>query len=139
MYVNDDGARIWTLSELDPNFGTGFICPLLFIDDHFKLADDFYSQAILIDPKNPELFSDHAQANIKLENFIVGDEVEEKSAHENADVLAHSTIKPALLDKNDAKDAPEAYKKLSSKEVSATFLVYDWIWSITYNSCALAN
>ncbi|KAK9060870.1 hypothetical protein SSX86_018050 [Deinandra increscens subsp. villosa] len=40
-----------------------------FIDDHFELAVDFYSQAILIDPKNPELFSDRAQANIKLENF----------------------------------------------------------------------
>ncbi|KAK9050385.1 hypothetical protein SSX86_008063 [Deinandra increscens subsp. villosa] len=40
-----------------------------FIDDHFELAVDFYSQAIAIDPKNPELFSDRAQANIKLKNF----------------------------------------------------------------------
>ncbi|KAI7731963.1 hypothetical protein M8C21_008975, partial [Ambrosia artemisiifolia] len=40
-----------------------------FIDDHFELAVDFYSQAILIDPHNPDLFSDRAQANIKLNNF----------------------------------------------------------------------
>ncbi|THG01620.1 hypothetical protein TEA_016094 [Camellia sinensis var. sinensis] len=40
-----------------------------FIDDHFELAVDLYSQAIAIDPKNAELFSDRAQANIKLNNF----------------------------------------------------------------------
>ncbi|KAI3800194.1 hypothetical protein L1987_35504 [Smallanthus sonchifolius] len=40
-----------------------------FIDDHFELAVDFYSQAILIDPENPDLFSERAQANIKLKNF----------------------------------------------------------------------
>ncbi|CAN4097549.1 unnamed protein product [Withania somnifera] len=40
-----------------------------FIDDHFQLAIDFYSQAIAITPNNPELFADRAQANIKLHNF----------------------------------------------------------------------
>ncbi|XP_058206034.1 protein SGT1 homolog [Rhododendron vialii] len=40
-----------------------------FIDDHFELAVDLYSQAISMDPKNAELFSDRAQANIKLRNF----------------------------------------------------------------------
>ncbi|MFS8032825.1 putative tetratricopeptide-like helical domain superfamily [Helianthus anomalus] len=40
-----------------------------FIDDHFELAVDLYSQAILIDPTNADLFSDRAQANIKLHNF----------------------------------------------------------------------
>ncbi|KAI3818014.1 hypothetical protein L1987_11816 [Smallanthus sonchifolius] len=40
-----------------------------FIDDHFELAVDLYSQAILINPTNADLFSDRAQANIKLQNF----------------------------------------------------------------------
>ncbi|XP_071686199.1 protein SGT1 homolog B-like [Rutidosis leptorrhynchoides] len=40
-----------------------------FIDDHFELAVDYYSQAIAINPNNADLFSDRAQANIKLENF----------------------------------------------------------------------
>ncbi|XP_057951100.1 protein SGT1 homolog B-like [Malania oleifera] len=40
-----------------------------FIDDHFELAVDLYSQAIDMDSKNPELFADRAQANIKLNNF----------------------------------------------------------------------
>ncbi|KAI3704857.1 hypothetical protein L1987_75086 [Smallanthus sonchifolius] len=40
-----------------------------FIDDHFELAVDFYSQAIAINPNIPDLFSDRAQANIKLKNF----------------------------------------------------------------------
>ncbi|KAJ8554371.1 hypothetical protein K7X08_025049 [Anisodus acutangulus] len=40
-----------------------------FIDDHFELAVDLYTQAISISPKNPELFADRAQANIKLNYF----------------------------------------------------------------------
>lgn len=40
-----------------------------FIDDHFELAVDLYSQAIALSPKNAELFADRAQANIKLKNF----------------------------------------------------------------------
>ncbi|KAK6925886.1 Tetratricopeptide repeat [Dillenia turbinata] len=40
-----------------------------FIDDHFELAVDFYSQAINFSPKNAELFADRAQANLKLNNF----------------------------------------------------------------------
>nr|WNT99869.1 suppressor of G2 allele of SKP1 [Gymnema sylvestre] len=40
-----------------------------FIDDHFELAVDLYSQAIALSPKNAELFADRAQANIKLNNF----------------------------------------------------------------------
>ncbi|KAL3365730.1 hypothetical protein AABB24_010730 [Solanum stoloniferum] len=40
-----------------------------FIDDHFELAVDLYSQAIAITPNNAELFADRAQANIKLRNF----------------------------------------------------------------------
>ncbi|KAL8210883.1 hypothetical protein R6Q57_005320 [Mikania cordata] len=40
-----------------------------FIDDHFELSVDFYSQAIVYDPNNSELYSDRAQANIKLKNL----------------------------------------------------------------------
>ncbi|CAH9137010.1 unnamed protein product [Cuscuta epithymum] len=40
-----------------------------FIDDHFELAVDLYSQAIALSPNNAELFVDRAQANIKLQNF----------------------------------------------------------------------
>ncbi|KAK3008268.1 hypothetical protein RJ639_014954 [Escallonia herrerae] len=39
-----------------------------FIDDHFELAVDLYSQAIAMSP-NAELFADRAQANIKVNNF----------------------------------------------------------------------
>ncbi|CAK7338713.1 unnamed protein product [Dovyalis caffra] len=40
-----------------------------FIDDHFELAVDLYSQAIALNPSNPDLFADRAQANIKLNNL----------------------------------------------------------------------
>ncbi|KAI4330912.1 hypothetical protein MLD38_029152 [Melastoma candidum] len=40
-----------------------------FIDDHFELAVDLYSQAISLSPSNPDLFADRAQANLKLRNF----------------------------------------------------------------------
>lgn len=40
-----------------------------FIDDHFELAVDLYTQAIALTPTNAELFADRAQANIKLRNF----------------------------------------------------------------------
>ncbi|XP_073297760.1 protein SGT1 homolog isoform X2 [Primulina huaijiensis] len=40
-----------------------------FIDDHFELAIDLYSQAISLNPNSADLFTDRAQANIKLRNF----------------------------------------------------------------------
>ncbi|KAE8729960.1 putative NADH dehydrogenase 1 alpha subcomplex subunit 5 [Hibiscus syriacus] len=40
-----------------------------FIDDHFELALDLYSQAVELNPKNAELYADRAQANIKLNNL----------------------------------------------------------------------
>lgn len=40
-----------------------------FIDDHFDLAVDLYTQAIALSPTAAELFADRAQANIKLQNF----------------------------------------------------------------------
>ncbi|XP_051122878.1 protein SGT1 homolog [Andrographis paniculata] len=40
-----------------------------FIDDHFELAVELYTQAIALSPNNADLFADRAQANIKLRNF----------------------------------------------------------------------
>ncbi|XP_018838600.1 protein SGT1 homolog [Juglans regia] len=40
-----------------------------FIDDHFELAEQLYSQAIALNPTRAELFADRAQANLKLNNF----------------------------------------------------------------------
>lgn len=40
-----------------------------FVDDNFDLAIDLYSQAIDLQPSDPALFADRAQANIKLSNF----------------------------------------------------------------------
>lgn len=40
-----------------------------FIDDHFELALELYSQAIDLNPSYAELYADRAQANIKLSNF----------------------------------------------------------------------
>ncbi|GMY07338.1 protein SGT1 homolog isoform X2 [Fagus crenata] len=40
-----------------------------FIDDHFELAVDLYTQAIDLNPNSAELFAERAQANIKLNNF----------------------------------------------------------------------
>ncbi|KAK9063073.1 hypothetical protein SSX86_016943 [Deinandra increscens subsp. villosa] len=56
------------------------------------------------DPRDLVLLDETRNTNI---NCKVGDEVEEK---------AHSSIKLAPLDKNNAKDTFETYKKLSSKE-----------------------
>ncbi|KAL9392245.1 hypothetical protein Peur_016165 [Populus x canadensis] len=40
-----------------------------FIDDHFELAVDLYTQAIALNPTNPDLLADRAQANIKLNSL----------------------------------------------------------------------
>ncbi|RVX01932.1 Protein SGT1-like [Vitis vinifera] len=42
-----------------------------FIDDHFELAVDLYTQAIEINPNHAELYVERSQANIKLNNFTV--------------------------------------------------------------------
>lgn len=40
-----------------------------FIDDHFELAVDLYTQAIGFNPDRAELYAERSQANIKLDNF----------------------------------------------------------------------
>ncbi|KAM5584323.1 hypothetical protein ABKV19_003942 [Rosa sericea] len=42
-----------------------------FIDDHSELTADLYTQAIVVDPNNSELYSDRTQANIKSNNLTV--------------------------------------------------------------------
>ena len=40
-----------------------------YIDNHFELAAELYSQAIKQNPESAELFAERAQANIKLNCF----------------------------------------------------------------------
>ena len=40
-----------------------------YIDDHFQLAAELFTQAIEQNPQNAELFAERAQANIKLNCF----------------------------------------------------------------------
>lgn len=40
-----------------------------FVDDDFELAVDLNTRALELDPANADLYSDRAQANIKLNNF----------------------------------------------------------------------
>ncbi|KAJ0856230.1 putative CS domain, SGS domain, HSP20-like chaperone, tetratricopeptide repeat-containing [Helianthus annuus] len=98
-----------------------------FIDDHFELAVDLYSQAIVIDPQNPELFSDRAQANIKLKNFT--DAVADASKAMELDpsnpkaYLRKGTACFSLEEYQTAKTAFEAGSKLAPGDTRFT----DWI------------
>lgn len=67
-----------------------------FIDDHFELAVELYSQAILIDPKNSELFSDRSQANIKLKNFT-GISLLFYDPIEKSTLISHVTVNSNLI------------------------------------------
>ncbi|KAL4575839.1 hypothetical protein LXL04_011926 [Taraxacum kok-saghyz] len=75
-----------------------------YIDDHFELAVELYSQAILIDPNNSELFSDRAQANIKLKNFT------EAVADANKAIELDSSNYKAYLRKGTACFSLEEYQ-----------------------------
>ncbi|KAI7727698.1 hypothetical protein M8C21_021810 [Ambrosia artemisiifolia] len=98
-----------------------------FIDDHFELAVDLYSEAILIDPNNPLLFSDRAQANIKLHNFTeaVADAnkaIELDPSNPKA-YLRKGTACFSLEEYQTAKTAFEAGSKLAPEDARFT----DWI------------
>ncbi|GER49791.1 SGT1 [Striga asiatica] len=75
-----------------------------FIDDHFELAVDLYSQAIALSPSNAELFADRAQANIKLQNFT------EAVADANKAIGLNSSITKAYLRKGMACMKLEEYQ-----------------------------
>ncbi|CAN1751455.1 Protein SGT1 homolog B [Linum perenne] len=75
-----------------------------FIDDHFQLAADLYSQAIDLSPNSPELFVDRAQANIKLGNFT------EAVSDANKAIQLDSSIARAYLRKGIACMKLEEYQ-----------------------------
>ncbi|GER25208.1 SGT1 [Striga asiatica] len=75
-----------------------------FIDDHFELAVDLYSQAISLSPNNAELFADRAQANIKLQNFT------EAVADANKAIRLDPNISKAYLRKGMACIKLEEYQ-----------------------------
>ncbi|KAI3961552.1 hypothetical protein MKW92_032746 [Papaver armeniacum] len=75
-----------------------------FVDDNFELAIDLYTQAITLDPSNPDLFADRAQANIKLENFT------EAVADSNRAIVLDPTMAKAYLRKGTACIKLEEYQ-----------------------------
>ncbi|PWA80795.1 SGT1-like protein [Artemisia annua] len=98
-----------------------------FIDDHFELAVDYYSQAIALDPQTSHLFSDRSQANIKLNNFTeaVADAnkaIELDSSNAKA-YLRKGTACFSLEEYHTAKAAFEAGSKLAPEDARFT----DWI------------
>ncbi|GMH28107.1 hypothetical protein Nepgr_029950 [Nepenthes gracilis] len=75
-----------------------------FIDDHFELAVDLYSQAIDLAPTNAELYADRAQANIKLNNFT------DAVADANRAIELDSSMAKAYLRKGTACIKLEEYQ-----------------------------
>ncbi|XP_042053165.1 protein SGT1 homolog isoform X2 [Salvia splendens] len=75
-----------------------------FIDDHFELAVDLYSQAIALTPSSADLFIDRAQANIKLHNFT------EAVADANKAIELDPSIAKAYLRKGAACIQLEEYQ-----------------------------
>ncbi|GAV76323.1 CS domain-containing protein/SGS domain-containing protein/TPR_2 domain-containing protein/TPR_11 domain-containing protein [Cephalotus follicularis] len=75
-----------------------------FIDDHFELALDLYSQAIALNPNNADLFVDRAQANIKLHNLT------EAVADANKAIELDSSSSKAYLRKGTACMKLEEYQ-----------------------------
>ncbi|KAG5533809.1 hypothetical protein RHGRI_027863 [Rhododendron griersonianum] len=75
-----------------------------FIDDHFELAVDLYSQAIAMEPANAELFADRAQANLKLNNFT------EAVADANKAIELDPSMAKAYLRKGNACIKLEEYQ-----------------------------
>ena len=68
-----------------------------FIDDHFELALDLYSQAIKLNLENAELYADRAQANIKLNNLLEA-EADANKAIELDPSMSKAYLRKALVD-----------------------------------------
>ncbi|PQM40232.1 protein SGT1 homolog [Prunus yedoensis var. nudiflora] len=75
-----------------------------FIDDHFELAVDLYTQAIALNPQNAELYSDRAQANIKSNNLT------EAVSDANKAIELDSSLSKAYLRKGIACIRLEEYQ-----------------------------
>ncbi|BFG23422.1 hypothetical protein CerSpe_096960 [Prunus speciosa] len=75
-----------------------------FIDDHFELAVDLYTQAIALNPQNAELYSDRAQANIKSNSLT------EAVSDANKAIELDSSLSKAYLRKGIACIRLEEYQ-----------------------------
>ncbi|XP_034710883.1 protein SGT1 homolog isoform X1 [Vitis riparia] len=75
-----------------------------FIDDHFELAVDLYTQAIEINPNHAELYVERSQANIKLNNFT------EAVADANRAIELDPSMSKAFLRKGTACMKLEEYQ-----------------------------
>ncbi|KAI5347122.1 Hypothetical predicted protein [Prunus dulcis] len=75
-----------------------------FIDDHFDLAVELYTQAIAHNPQNAELYSDRAQANIKSNNLT------EAVSDANKAIELDSSLSKAYLRKGIACFKLEEYQ-----------------------------
>ncbi|KAL7107025.1 hypothetical protein ACP275_06G028000 [Erythranthe tilingii] len=91
-----------------------------FIDDHFELAVDLYTQAIGLSPTTAELFADRAQANIKLRNFT------EAVADANKAIELDSTMAKTYLRKGVACINLEEYETAKAAlETGASLAPHD--------------
>ncbi|GLT77749.1 hypothetical protein SLA2020_493090 [Shorea laevis] len=98
-----------------------------FFEDNFELAVDFYSKAIDLNPNDPHLFADRAQANIKLKNFT------EAIADANQAIALDPKMAKGYLRKgtacmkcgeyHTAKDALEAGAALAENDSRFTTLI----------------
>ncbi|KAK4745500.1 hypothetical protein SAY87_011812 [Trapa incisa] len=96
-------------SDLEANAKTAFI------DDHFELAVDLYTQALSLDPNNAELFADRAQANLKLRNYT------EAVADANRAIQLDPNMAKAYLRKGNACFELEEYQTAKAAlELGAT-------------------
>ncbi|MBA0794218.1 hypothetical protein Gohar_018568 [Gossypium harknessii] len=97
-----------------------------FIDDHFELALDLYSQAIQLKPKNVELYADRAQANIKLNN-LTEDVTDANKAIELDPSMSKAYLRKTLgdfsLEYQTAKAALEAGATLAPGELRFSKLI----------------
>ncbi|CAI0417075.1 unnamed protein product [Linum tenue] len=86
-----------------------------FLDDDFKLAVDFYSKAIDLNPNNADYFADRAQANIKLSLFT------EAVADANRAIRLNPSMVKAYLRKGTACIKLEEYQTAKAAlEIGAT-------------------
>ncbi|KAJ4846409.1 Cochaperone protein [Turnera subulata] len=98
-----------------------------FIDDYFELAVDLYTQAIAINPNNAELYTDRAQAHIKL-NLLTEAVVDANRAIELDPTLARAYLRKGtaclkLEEYQTAKAALEAGAALSPGDSKFTNLI----------------
>ncbi|KAM7272291.1 hypothetical protein ACFE04_026954 [Oxalis oulophora] len=101
-----------------------------FIDDHFELAVDLYTQAIQLNSTNALLFSDRAQANIKLNNFT------EAVADANKAIQLDPSLSKAYFRKGVACMKLEEYQTAKAAlEIGASLAPGDSRFTKLINEC----